>query len=106
MLTIPLRQIPNQSVSFNADGAYWRIRVYQAIDNMYADISRNDAVIITGIRCLVGQPLLPYRYMYAPDFGNLVFDNNPDWQTFGDTCNLNYLNSEELLEYELMRLTA
>lgn len=40
---------------------------------------------------------MPYKYMYAPDFGNFIFDSDVDWTLFGELCNLYYL---ELSEYE------
>lgn len=106
MKTIPLVALPNQSVAFTVDGSYWQIRVYQALSMMYADVSRNDEVLIEGIRCLVGRPLLPYTYMYAPNFGNLIFDAPPDWEKFGDTCNLQYLSFDEYSEYKAMEVAS
>lgn len=106
MKTVPLVAVPNQSIAFNVDGAYWQIRVYQAIEMMYADVSRNDEVLIQGVRCLVGQALLPYEYMYSPNFGNLIFDAPPDWEQFGDTCNLQYLNAAEFAEYKALEVAS
>lgn len=99
MFKIPLTSIPNQSISFNMDGAYWEVHVFQAIERMYIDITRNSQVVIQGSRCLGGIPLMPYRYMYAPLFGNFIFDSDADWTKFGNSCNLFYLTADEFTEY-------
>jgi hypothetical protein len=99
MYKIPLTSIPNQAVSFNLDGAFWKIHIFQAVDRMYMDISRGGEVIILGSRCLGGIPLMPYTYMFAPNFGNFIFDSDADWTLFGDSCNLFYLPSAEYAEY-------
>lgn len=100
MLLIPLTPVPNQSISFNADGAYWQVHVYQAINYMCADITRNGTKLIDGVRCFGGIPLLPYSYMYAPNFGNLVFDEDADYTNFAASCNLLYLTATELAEFQ------
>lgn len=110
MLVIPLSQVANQQISFNADGVLWTVKVYQAITHMCADISRSviasdpagtvgPVPIVNGIRCFGGIPLLQYSYQYAPNFGNFVFDTDADWTNFGATCNLYYLDQAELQEF-------
>lgn len=72
---------------------------------MCADVTRNGQPIISGVRCFVGQPLMPYPYMYEPNFGNFVFDANPDYTNFGVSCNLFYMSSSEFAQFkELMSL--
>lgn len=101
MFKVPLERQPNQSVSFNVDGAYWSIKIFQAIDQMYADISRDGAAIISATRCLVGQPLLPYAHLHLPNFGNFIFDSEVDWNNFAGSCGLYYLTIDEYNEYKL-----
>lgn len=100
MFQVPLSQVPNQSIAFNADGAYWQVHIYQSINFMCADIVRNGANVINGVRCFAGIALMPYSYMFSPNFGNLIFDSDVDWNNFASTCNLYYLNSEEFEEYQ------
>lgn len=104
MKAIPLANLPSQTVSFNADGAYWLVAVYQGFDMMYADISRDGAVIQQGIGCYVGVPLLQYPHQYLPSFGNFIFDSTPDWTMFGSECNLYYVDQPELIAFELTLL--
>lgn len=100
MLAIPLIQSPNQQLSFNADGALWMIKIYQSIQFMCADITLNNVPLINGVRCFGGIPLMPYTYMYAPNFGNFIFDSDADWTNFGGTCNLYYLESDEFATFQ------
>lgn len=110
MLAIPLEQVPNQQISFNADGVLWTIHVYQAVNHMCADVSRsvlptdpagsaNPFPLINGIRCFGGVGLLPYPYMYQPNFGNFMFDSDADWTEFSASCNLYYLEQDEIAEF-------
>lgn len=99
MYQIPLRSVPNQQISFNLDGAYWQLAIHQSINFMIADITRNGAPVVTGQRCFGGSPLMPYAYMYMPQYGNFVFDSDGDWTAFGAACNLYYLTSSEFADY-------
>lgn len=105
MLAIPLSQVPNQAISFNADDAIWTIHVYQTINFMCADIVRNGEKLIDGVRCFGGIPLMPYTYMYSPTFGNFIFDSDGDWTNFGGSCNLYYLPKPEFDVYQKMMST-
>jgi hypothetical protein len=96
MLAIPLAQVPNQQISFNADGVLWTVKVYQAINHMCADISKNEVPVASGVRCFGGVALLQYPYMYAPSLGNFIFDSDADWTNFGATCQLYYLEQSEI----------
>lgn len=99
MLSIPITADPNQSLSFNADGAYWQMHIYQAIESMCVDIKRNGVDIICGSRIFGGQPVLPFAYQYTPGFGNFIFDGDTDWTMFGLETNLFYLDATELAQY-------
>ncbi|ATW57892.1 hypothetical protein CNR33_00046 [Pseudomonas phage tabernarius] len=101
MLPIPLTALANQEVSFNADNAYWELHVYQAVDQMYADIVRDGVTIVSGTRCLAGIGVMPYSYMHMPNFGNFVFDNVVDWNNFGTTCKMYYLDVTEWAAYKV-----
>lgn len=106
MLQIPISPVPNQSLSFNADGAYWQLHIFQAIESMCIDVKRNGADIITGSRVSVGDPVMPYPHMYQPDFGNFIFDGDVDWTTFGAECRLFYLNATEFKEYQALAMAS
>jgi len=107
MLQIPLAQFPNQQISFNADGVLWTIHIYQSINFMCADIYRSTlptdpagtvgpVALINGVRCFGGIQLLQYEWQCAPGLGNFVFDSDADWTDFAASCNLYYLEQDEL----------
>lgn len=106
MQQVPITSVPNQSLSFNADGAYWQLHIYQAIESMCIDVKRNGVDVITGSRLSVGDPVMPYSYMYQPDFGNFVFDGDVDWTLFGTETNMFYLNAAEWAEYQSLALES
>lgn len=96
MLAIPLAQVPNQQISFIADGVLWTVHVYQAVTHMCADVLKNNVAVISGVRCFGGVALMPYAYMYEPSLGNFMFDSDGDWTEFGASCNLYYLEQSEI----------
>lgn len=49
MKKIPLTAVPNQAISFNAGSSYWKIRLYQNLDMMNADISRDGVIVCHGV---------------------------------------------------------
>jgi hypothetical protein len=106
MEIIPLNPVPNQKVSFNVDGAFWQLKLYGSIVNMCADISLNGTLLISGVRCFVGTPLLPYGYLQSPSFGNFIFNSDVDWRGFGDVCQLYYLEQSEFASFEQMMLSG
>lgn len=102
MQQIPLSKVASQESSFSLDGAFWTIKVYPAINHMVAEISRNGTLLMSGIRCFGGIKLLPYEWMCSGGFGNFYFDEDADWENFGDygTCNLYYMTADEVATYE------
>lgn len=100
MLLIPLAQVPNQAVSFNADDSLWTVHVYQGGHFMNADVSINGVFVFNGVRCFGGTKLLQYSYMSAPNLGNFIFDEDADWTNFAGSCNLYYVSQAELAEFE------
>lgn len=99
MQQVPLSKVPSQDLSVTLDGAYWRLRFYLSMQYVCVDISRNGETLMTGIRCFINQPLLAYPYLYEPSFGNFIFDNDVDWESFDGSCSLYYLNNSEFHQY-------
>lgn len=102
MQKVPLTAVPNQTIDFPADGAYWSLHIYQAKSRVYADVARGGVTLISGVRCLSGIGLLPYKHLYLPNFGNFIFDTDADWSEFNNSCNLYYLTLAEFLEYKAL----
>jgi hypothetical protein len=101
MYIVPLVAVPNQRISFNIDSAFWQLHIYQSISFMCIDIVQNGVPVVTGNRCFGGVPLMPYEYMFDPNYGNFVFDSDGDWTNFGTdgSCNLYYLQVNEFDEF-------
>lgn len=100
MKRVPLAKVPRQELSVNLDGAYWRITLYLSLRHVCADIEKNGVLLIRGVRCFVGIPLLPYKHLRSPNFGNFYFDSDVDWQKFNDECVLYYLDETEVRALE------
>lgn len=100
MQQVPLNAVPSQNLSIQLDGEYWFLEFFLSMEFVCVSISRDGEPLISGMRCFVNQPLLPYSYMYEPKFGNFLFDNEVDWQDFNGSCSLYYLNASEFAEYK------
>lgn len=100
MYLIPLTSVPNQSLAFNVDGAYWKLHVYLAATHMCVDVTRNGEAVVNGVRCFGGIALMQYGYLHLPNFGNFIFDSDADWTLFGTSCNLYYLTIDEFVEFQ------
>jgi len=97
MQQIPLLQIANQSLNVVLDTGEYVLTIREANGCMMADIERDGLAVVTGVRCLTGEPLIPYAYLQS---GNFVFsttnDDLPDWNQFGLTQGLYYLTDAEM----------
>ncbi|MFC0709003.1 phage baseplate plug family protein [Azorhizophilus paspali] len=98
MLTIPLDQIPNQSLDLSIGGHRWSLRIKQARESMVIDVTMDDALLIAGHRIAVGSPILPYPPMQVA--GNFLLltdgDADPDYSRFGVDQALVYVTPEEI----------
>lgn len=100
MQQVPLNAVPSQNLNIQLDGEYWFLEFFLSMEFVCVSISRDGESLISGQRCFVNQPLLPYSYMYEPKFGNFLFDSEVDWQNFNGLCSLYYLDAEEYKEYK------
>lgn len=99
MRLIPLQATANQQLSFTQDGNRWVVTIKQAVTSMIADVSINEAVIISGVRIMGDDFVLPYPYI-GIEQGNLMLtveqDALPDWQQFTATQRLYYWTPDEM----------
>lgn len=103
MRIVPLTPVANQSLSFSVDGAYWQVHLYQTNKYMAVDIKRGGELLVSGLRVVGGTLVLPYDYLWSPNFGNMVFDADPDWEQFGSNCTLYYLSHEEAKQWQSLQ---
>jgi len=99
MNLIPLQAIPNQSFSVTLEGNLYALTLRTIQNGTYADITLNGNVLITGTRCVVNKPLLPYPYLEGVG-GNFAFvtqnSEYPNYAEFGTTQALYYVTVAEV----------
>lgn len=100
MKLVPLAALPNQKLSFNADGIFWELRVYQAISHMCIDIKHDGIALPAGKRCVEGTLLIPHKYQRVGGLGNFIFNSFADWTKFGTDCLLYYVSDSEAKTFE------
>ncbi|WP_458321627.1 phage baseplate plug family protein [Providencia sp. SRMPRO-001] len=87
MQEIPLSAIPNQRIRVTLDGDDWEFTLKAARDVMCCDIKCNDRVLLQGLRAMLNQSLIPYRYLSSKS--NFAFITNNDvlpwWEQFNQS---------------------
>lgn len=100
MLDITLQRTANQQFTVELNGRRVDLTFKAATNIMIVDIAVDEEVILRGHRLVVGEPMIPYRYLNQ--WGNLVLltENNqlPWWEQFGNTQFLMFLTPEEIEE--------
>lgn len=98
MQQIPLTADPNQEFNLRLDDVRYALRIKEASGVMVADVTINDALVLSATRVLAGELIIPYfRLMVGGNF--LVLTNNdelPDYREFGGSQQLIYLSPAEL----------
>ena len=97
MKKIPISAVPNQSFSVQIDQDFYQITIETTNGCLCLDITRNNVVLITGVRAVAGALVLPYRYM---ENGNFVFttlnQEAPDYTKFNVSQSLIFITATEL----------
>jgi hypothetical protein len=97
MNNIPLSTIANQSLSIQLDGSRYDITIKETTGLMVISVARDSIQIVDSNRILVGQPLIPYRYLAT---GNLFIvsdsDDLPYWDKFNVTQFLVFATAAEV----------
>lgn len=74
---IPINPIPNQALTIRLVDSRYVLVLKEAGGVMAASIERDGAAIVSGMRCVAGTPVLPYRYLWE-EFGNFIFTGPED----------------------------
>jgi hypothetical protein len=97
MRVVPLAATPNQSFTSTIDGVRWGLAIKAINGAMVCDVARNGAVLLSGVRALAGEAIIPYAYLAD---GNFLFltaaDAMPDWRLFGVSQLLVYMTAAEI----------
>lgn len=97
MQVIPLVTEANQEFTVRLSDFRFTMRLKEANGVMVADLTVDDAVILSASRVLAGEPIIPYTYLEAGNFLLLTdADALPDWEQFGVTQSLVYLSPDEI----------
>lgn len=98
MRVIPLKALPNQSLSVVIDGIRWGLNIKVANSLMIADVYRDDVALILGTRILSGTPILPYEYLMTKGNFLMVMDDESlsDWTKFETTQTLYFLSADDI----------
>lgn len=96
MIDITLSAIPNQTVAIRLEDRQYSITVQETRGVMSATITRDDVLIVSGMRMVAGSPIIPYQYL---ENGNFVVitenDELPDYTLFGNTQSMVYVSTAE-----------
>jgi hypothetical protein len=99
MIEISLKQLPNQEFSIALENSRYVIRVVETNTMMAITIIKDDVTLIENARFLPNDFILRSN-LVDPDSGNFMMlvqdDSLPDWNSFGVTQFLQYINSDEL----------
>jgi hypothetical protein len=99
MMVIPLQAAPNQTFAIQLDGSRFVLTIKDAGGVMCADVTRDDVLLVSGLRLVAGTPLLPYPFMERGNFAFVTEDDElPYYTAFGTTQALVYLTADELAE--------
>lgn len=99
MIEISLKQLPNQELSIALENSRYIIRVVETNTMMAISITKDDVMLIENARLLPNDFILRSN-LVDPDAGNFLMlvqdDSLPDWNSFGITQFLQYIDSDEL----------
>lgn len=97
--SIDIAAIPDQIFTTTLDNNRYEIHIYQAGNHMCCDITFNEIQLISGVRMLGGQLLLPFAYQAGVDGNFILLTQNfdlPDYTQFGITQTLIYQSAAEI----------
>ena len=105
MIKLSLQSAPVQQFTFNQGDYRYEFTVRFIGEAMTYDLSINEVVILSGFRFVIGQLMIPYKYLEAD--GNFILvtqkTEEPDYLKFGVSQFLYYLSKEEAEEFRIGR---
>lgn len=99
MQTIPLKPLPNQTLTIGLAGQTVKLRVYQKFYGLFVDVYVNDVLIIGGVLALNQNKII--RDSYLGFIGDLGFidnqgNNDPVYTGLGSRFTFVYLEASDL----------
>jgi hypothetical protein len=98
MKKIQLKNVPNQKFKVVLDGQNCQVKLYYRFGSMYLDLSCNDVQIISGAICrnragIVTKATNDFKGQLH--FVDLLGENDPQWQGFGNRFSLLFVSASE-----------
>jgi hypothetical protein len=97
VIDLPLAAVPNQSFTAQLDNNFFEITLKETAGTMAVTVNLNGTDIVTNIRAVAGEFIIPYAYL---EKGNFIFltsnDDLPYYTKFGVNQSLVYLSTSEL----------
>jgi len=99
MLVIPIKAVPNQSLSVQAGGQSCQVNVYQKLYGLFVDLYVGNKLVIAGVLAQNLRPMVLNAYLGL--VGDLVFfdnlgTNDPYYTGLGTRFSLVYLAPSDL----------
>ena len=97
MRIVPLASVPNQAITVTLDGTRWSLAFKDCAGVTCVDVARDSVPILSAVRALAGEPVIPYRYLQTGNFLFLTSDDQlPEYALFGVSQVLVYLSAAEI----------
>lgn len=97
MLTIPIKNIPNQAFSIILDDNQYDFTIKDCLGNVAVTIIRNGELIVSNARAVSNKRILQSKYQEIGNFSFLVPNNELlNYTLFGSTQTLIYISQAEL----------
>ena len=97
MRQIEIAPVPNQSFSVRLDDQQYDFVIKFEAGVMSVTITRDNVLLVSNLRAVPGEPLLPYRYLESGNFVITTKDGDyPNYLEFGVTQNLIFASHAEL----------
>ena len=87
----------NQSFTLIIDNHRYEVTIRSSFSGVCVDLVVDDLMVVSGVRILPKEPMVPYDYMTSGNFVLLTeMDQLPDFREFGTTQFLFYVDQETL----------
>jgi len=97
MIEIALQTLPNQSFTIQLENKLYDIAIKVVQNTMVVSLTRNNEIILSNMRVVAGQPVIPYKYLENGNFIFLTDDEElPFYTQFGISQRLLYVTIAEL----------
>lgn len=98
---IKLSQFPNQEFYTISNGHRYVFTLHLFKGILYADIAIDEDVICNGVRCIMNEWIIPYRFR-TRGYGNFKFVGEygkyPDYNDFPEQCYIKCYDNDEYLK--------